>query len=109
LLETSTVPVPSGAKTTLPSELVAPIVLPLISILSTVSCVRPARVVEVAPKAILVVPTVSELLASCEFETPPVLIVTSPVVTSNDAVLNVATPRFDDVATSAATVIAVPE
>ena len=64
-----------------------------------VTDVSPASVVEEAPSAIAVVPTVTLEFASCVFETPPDLIVTSPDVTVNDAVLNVATPCCEDVAT----------
>ena len=77
------------------------IVLPLMRILSTSSWVRPASVVDVAPRATSVVPKVTELLSSCELDSDPIL--TAPFDTEKSFVLNDAIPFVVVVASSIAT------
>ena len=94
-------PDPFGSRTRFPSVSVVLIVFPLISTLSTVSCVSPAIVVDVPPNEVLVEPIVIALNdnfafaidpASCAFETPNAFIVTSPPVTEKSLDENEAAP-----------------
>ena len=66
-LLTLIVPVPLGSNTISPSVLVLLTVLPLIRMLLTSTCVSPASVVELEPRLMSVVPTVTLLLDKAVF------------------------------------------
>lgn len=80
----------------LPVCVILPVMLiptvPLIVPLVNVKPVNPDKLVDDAPRAILVVPTVILLFASSVFETPPVLMPTNPVVVSKFALSKLAIP-----------------
>ena len=65
-----------------------PVIVPLVN----VKPVNPAKLVDDAPSAILVEPTVILLFASSAFETPPALMPTNPVVVSKFALSKLAIP-----------------
>ena len=78
-------------------------------ILSTSRDVRPLMSVLEEPSATASEPIVTELFASCEFETPPDLILTAPDDTEKSADAKEATPLFDVEASSPAIVNVSPE